>query len=183
MTPDQWQIASAISTIVQAIVVVVSLYFIWRQVQQQTRQAKQRTELTRAANAQALVGLSSPLNLELIKDPQMARFWIKGAEEYDTYSDVDKYRYRSLLIWWLILHENIFYQRQNDLLDEGIYSSWDSDLKTFIRQQRLHLRWAELKGAFQLEFSNYLEKLIAGETTRIQLGDATSIVGTNPAAT
>lgn len=162
MSIEQWQIASAFSTIVQAIVVIISVFFIWRQVQQQTKQVAQQTELTRIANTQALVGLSSPFNLELIKDAQMARFWIKGAEEFDTYSDVDKYRYKSLLIWWLILHENIFYQRQKDLLDDGIYSSWDYDLKLFVRQQHLELRWAELKRAFQKEFSNHIDRLIDG---------------------
>src|SRR5215510_597420 len=77
---NKWQIASAISTIVQGVVVIVSLIFIWRQIQLQTKQITSQTELAKAANTQALVGLSSPFNIELIKDPQMAKLWLEGAE-------------------------------------------------------------------------------------------------------
>jgi hypothetical protein len=155
-----WQIAQTIATIVQTVVVVVSLYFIWRQVQQQTKQVTQQTYLARIANVQTLVGLSSPYNLELIKDPTMARFWVEGAKKFETYDEVDKFRYKQLLIWWLILHENVFYQRQRDLLDADIYETWTRDLKFFIKKHRLDHHWPELEAAFQSDFSKYVEKLI-----------------------
>jgi hypothetical protein len=129
-----WQTAQTIATIVQTLVVVISLYFIWRQVQQQTKQVKQQTDLARIANVQSLVSLSSPYNLELIKDPNMARFWVEGAEKFETYDEVDKFRFQQLLIWWLILHENIFYQKQKNLLDEDIYATWSHDLELFIEK-------------------------------------------------
>jgi len=150
---EKWQIASAIATIVQGIVVIASLIFIWLQIQLQTNLAK-------AANTQALVALASPMNLELVKDPQMAKFWVEGAEGFENYNDVDKYRYKSLLIWWLILHENVFYQKQNGLLDDTIYSSWDYDLKDFVERQNLQLHWPRMKAYFQKDFSEHIGKLI-----------------------
>jgi TRAP-type C4-dicarboxylate transport system permease small subunit len=118
-----WQVAASIATIIQAVVVIISLWLIWRQVQQQTVQIKQQTELTKIANTQALVGLSSPFNLELIKDAQMAALWVKGAEEYDNFDEVKKYQYESLLIWWLIFLENVYYQWNKGLLDQQAYKS------------------------------------------------------------
>jgi hypothetical protein len=50
---NKWQIASAVSTIVQGVVVIVSLIFIWRQIQLQTKQISLQTELAKAANRQA----------------------------------------------------------------------------------------------------------------------------------
>lgn len=169
MDTNDWQIASAIATILQAIVVVISLYFIWRQIQQQTRQMEQQTELTRIANTQSLVSLSSPLNLELIKDPGMARFWIDGAKEFATYNNVDQYRYKSLLIWWLIFHENIFYQHQKHLLDEGIYASWNYDLTDFVQRHNLKLHWAELRPAFQADFTKHIDSLIKADGSASQV--------------
>lgn len=157
---DGWQTAQTIATIVQTLVVVISLYFIWRQVQQQTKQVTQQTDLTRIANVQSLVGLSSPYNLELIKDPNMARFWVEGAEKFETYDEVDRFRYKQLLIWWLILHENIFYQKQKNLLDEDIYATWSHDLEFFIEKHRLDHHWPKLEAAFQSEFCKYVDKLI-----------------------
>lgn len=157
---DGWQIAQTIAAIVQTLVVVISLYFIWRQVQQQTKQVTQQTDLARIANVQSLVGLSSPYNLELIKDRTMARFWVEGAEKFESYDEVDRYRFKQLLIWWLILHENIYYQNQKGLLDEDIYATWTHDLEFFIEKHRLNHYWPELEAAFQSEFCKYVDELI-----------------------
>lgn len=163
---DGWQKAQVIATIVQTFVVVISLYFIWRQVQQQTRLVTQQTHLARIANVQSLVGLSSPYNLELIKDRDMARFWVEGAEKFETYDEVDKFRHQQLLVWWLILHENVFYQKQKNLLDEDIFATWSRDLKLFIAKHRLEYHWPKLEAAFQSEFSKYVDQLIKEVTLR-----------------
>ena len=148
-----WEKAANIATVVEAIVVTVSIIFIWKQLRQQTK-------LTRIANTQALVDISSPFNLELIKDPKMAALWVRGAKDYSTFDEVGQYQYKSLLIWWLIFQENIFYQKKEGLLDEKIYASWDYDLRFFVRQQNLSERWGELKNAFQAEFRDYITGLI-----------------------
>jgi hypothetical protein len=155
-----WQIAASIATMIQAIVVMISLWLIWRQVQHQTIQIKQQTELTKIANTQALVELSSPFNLEMIKDPQMAALWVKGAEEYENFDDVKRYQYESLLIWWLIFHENIYYQWDKGLLDQEAYEALEADLKEFIKRQQLGRRWSKLKGAFQTSFVDHVTELI-----------------------
>jgi hypothetical protein len=69
-----WEKAANIATVVEAIVVAVSIIFIWKQLRQQTK-------LTRIANTQALVDISSPFNLELIKDPKMAALWVRGSKD------------------------------------------------------------------------------------------------------
>ncbi len=148
-----WAKAANIATVVESIVVVVSVVFIWIQLRLQTK-------LTRIANTQALVEISSPFNLELIKDPAMSALWIKGSKDYDSFDEVKQYQYKSLLIWWLIFQKNIFYQNQERLLDEKIYASWDYDLRFFVMHQRLGERWDELKDAFQVEFRDYVTSLI-----------------------
>jgi hypothetical protein len=149
-----WEKAANIATVVEAIVVAVSIFFIWKQLRQQTK-------LIRIANTQALVDISSPFNLELIKDPKMAALWVRGSKDYDTFDEVGQYQYKSLLIWWLIFQENIFYQRREGMLDDKTYAPWDYDLRLFITQQNLGERWSELKDAFQAEFRDYITDLIS----------------------
>jgi len=93
------QLAS-IATIIESVAVVISVFFIWREIHENTK-------LTRAVKSQSLVEISSPFNLQLIQDRKMAEFWLLGARKYADMDEVDQYRYRSLLAWWLILHENI----------------------------------------------------------------------------
>jgi hypothetical protein len=120
----------------------------------------QQTQLTKTANAQALVELSSPFNLQLIQDQDMADFWVNGHKKYDEYDEVEKYCYRSLLVWWLILHESIYYQWQSGLLDEQLYFAWAGDLEQFVVEQRLWLRWDHLKINFQEGFRSHVDALI-----------------------
>ena len=144
---------ASIAAIIEAIFVVISVYFIWREL-------RENTKLTRAANNQSLVELSSPFNMQLIQDRQMAELWVSGAKKYAQMDDVDKYRYMCLVTWWLILHENIYYQQSKGLLDHSIYKAWENDLKQFVKEQKLWLRWDKVKDNYQPEFSNYINQLI-----------------------
>jgi hypothetical protein len=90
----------------------------------------------------------------------MAALWVKGAEEYESFDEVKRYQYESLLIWWLILHENIYYQKNKRLLDKEAYAAWEADLKDFIKNQQLHRWWSKLKGVFQASFSDHVTDLI-----------------------
>src|SRR5262245_3998196 len=157
---NKWSIASGIATIVQSAVVIVSLILIWRQTQLHTKQLNLQTELAKAANTQALVGLSSPFNISLIQDPQLAKLWIEGAEEFESYGNLDKFRYENLLFWWLILHENVYYQKHKGLLDEVIYSAWEYDLRHFIERQNLPPHWNGLKNLFQREFIEHVDQVM-----------------------
>jgi hypothetical protein len=154
------QSLASIATIVEAVFVVVSVVFIWREV-------RENTKLTRAANAQSLVELSSPFNMQLIQDRYMAELWVLGSQKYSSMDAVDRYRYKSLLIWWLILHENIYYQWQSRLLDESIYRSWASDLEGFVRSQNLSQLWDELKGSFQAAFGNHVSQLVEKQKSAV----------------
>jgi len=150
MNLDSW---AAVATIVQAVFLPISLFLVWSQLRQQSR-------LTKAANTQALVELSSPFNLQLIQDRNFAQFWVQGASLFEGMDEVERYRFRSLLIWWLIFHENIFYQRQKRLIDEPTYSSWNEDLKNFVDRMNLAEHWPGLRGSFQKGFAEHVGKLV-----------------------
>ncbi len=84
-----------IAIIVQGIVIIVSLGFIFYQLRENAR-------LTRAANTQKLVELTSPFTLQLMQDRGTAELWVQGAQKYETMDSVDRERYSTLLSWWLI---------------------------------------------------------------------------------
>jgi hypothetical protein len=99
-----WEKAASIATVVEAFV-VVSIVFIWIQLRRQT-------ELTKAANNQALVEIWSPFNLQLVQDEELMRLWLKGSQNFKEADALNRRKYQSLLEWYLIFHENIFYQHR-----------------------------------------------------------------------
>lgn len=140
-------------SLIESLVVIVSVLFIWWEI-------RENRKLTKVSNTQALVELSSPFNLQLIQDRKMAEYWVLGPEMYDDMDEVEKYRYISLLTWWLILHENIFYQHKNNLLDTEVYRGWNNDLQDFARKHRLWLHWNDVKLNYKLEFSKHVSQIV-----------------------
>jgi len=146
---------NTVASIGGSLSLIVSVWLLFLEVRKNNR-------LTRAANAQALVEISSPLYMTQVQDRNMAEFCLRSARDFQSLDDVDRQRYRNLLIWWLIFHENIYYQRRQGLLDDRAFRPWSRDLLIFIEQQNLHQHWGELKHLFQDEFSDLVSHLIAG---------------------
>jgi hypothetical protein len=141
---------AALSTIAQAVLVVVSLIFIWLQV-------RQNTELAKAANAQALVEHAGSFNAMLIQDKELTRLWYsygKGLEKSE-----DKLRYRDMVVQWLIFHENIYYQYNKKLLDARIFNSWNEELKAIVNYHNLEIITPDLEAFFPGGFGRHLIEL------------------------
>src|SRR5260370_607989 len=95
-----------IAIIVQGVVIIVSLGFVFYQLRENAR-------LTRAANTQKLVELTSPFALQLMQDRSTAELWVRGAHTWDTMDRVDIERYTNLVSGWLIFYANINYHTRN----------------------------------------------------------------------
>jgi len=150
MSLEVW---GSVATIVEAVFVIVSVVFIWYEI-------RQSNKLMKAANVQTLAELVSPFNMQLIQDRQMAEFWHKGASQFDKMDEIDQGRYVDLLTWWLILHENIYYQYRKGLIDKDYYAGWSHDLETFVKTKNLRRHWESMSHAYQAEFAEHVSKLV-----------------------
>jgi hypothetical protein len=143
---------AAIAGIIESLFVVVSVVLI-------VVQLRKQTALARAANSQSMFELSSPFNLELVRDRDFARLWLQGPNAADP---VDVFRHESLITWWLLLHENIYFQWKRGLLDDEAYLPWDKDLLDFIEHANVHRIWPRIRGFYQGGFASRIESALAG---------------------
>jgi hypothetical protein len=146
-------VVEAIATVIETLVVTVSVILIWQQLKHQTKLAK-------ASNAQALVDIASPFNLLIVEDAGVAELWLKGPNEFQTFTEVQKIRYENAVIWNLMFHENVYLQNQNGLLDDYMYSAWDTDLKRFAKRQNIKQHWEKLWVAYHTDFRKHLDRII-----------------------
>lgn len=141
-----------ISTIAQAVLVIISLGFIWYQLRQSTKLAK-------AANSQALVEHAAAFNAMLIEHKELAELWYLFGKT-EAFSDAASVvRYRELLVQWLIFHENIYYQWRKGLLDSEIYNSWLEDLKFTVNNHNLALVSKDVRIFFPGKFGDHILEL------------------------
>jgi hypothetical protein len=148
-----WQDVAALATIAQAIVVIATLVFVGLQMRQQTH-------LARNANSQALVELSYPINLEILRDEKIAHLWVHGWREYSTYDDVKKYQFEVLLITILNLYANFYHQWRRGLLNKDLWLACERDIEDFLRTQHLELFWDKIKDSFDQEFKERVSLMI-----------------------
>lgn len=140
--------AIALAQIVQAAAVVASLVFV-------SLELRQSNELQRASNALRIQEMASPFNLELVRNPDFARFWLVKPDDLSRLDQTDVYRHTSLVTWWLLLHESIFYQHKKGLLDDDVFCSWQADLKSFAKKklQKGSRDWQTLRPVLDREFA------------------------------
>jgi|GEM_PF-829165 len=143
-----WETAAQISTFFQLFLLAGSVILIWWQL-------KKQTDLTRIANTQAQVALVSPFNLEIAKDPDLAKLWMVNPKEWADLNPGEKHQYESMLIWWLIFYENIFFQKQSKLLNQEIFNAWQQDLDAFIKEKHLENYWPR-PGKYNQLFVDYV---------------------------
>jgi hypothetical protein len=148
--------ATKIASIAESIFVIISVLLI-------VIQLRKQTELARAANSQKAFELSSPFNLELIRDRDFARLWLKGPDASD---ELDQFRHETLLIWWLLLHENIYYQWKRGLLEKEAYLAWEQDLRDFVERTRLAQVWPTIQKFYQKTFAVHVSEIV-GATPNI----------------
>lgn len=147
------ELGATVSTIIQAVFVVVSLYLV-------VKQLRQNTDLAKAANAQALVEHAATLNTLLMQDPELAALWYsRGKVLPDNPSKMHRERYREMLVQWLIFHENIFHQNRAGLLDPVVYQSWARDLEFTAKYHDLSVVADDLGRFFPGKFGEHLVAL------------------------
>jgi hypothetical protein len=145
---------ASIAIIVQGLLFIISIGLLWYQL-------RENTKLIRAANTQKLVELSTPFYLQLAQDRSLTELWSQAPQHIDELDELDKTRYNNLLTWWLMLHENIYHQWRNKLIDGETFSSWTRDLEYFASRQQLANRWTQLNGYFEASFAEHVTVILA----------------------
>lgn len=143
--------------IIGATIAIVELSLILVQLRQQTLMAS-------AANAQTLIELTQPMNLEIVKDPTLADLNDRGTRDYASLSALEKSRYRRLLTMYLNIQENAYIQSQNGLMLEELYRPWFDDLKR--NRSTLAAVWPELRSLFSSSFALAVDRILEGKRSR-----------------
>ncbi|HXU37713.1 MAG TPA: hypothetical protein VN937_15230 [Blastocatellia bacterium] len=145
------------SRFLQLVVVSLSAFFIWSQLSQQT-------SLTRAANSQALVNLVGPMNMELVRNAEIAELWQRHSRRSEKpleKTEVEEQQYAGLLATYLIFYENMYIQHERKLLDDDVFDGWEKDLEDLVESQPLEEYWdTDQKNYYVPAFSNHVARLL-----------------------
>lgn len=144
-----------LSQIAQAILVVISLGFIWYQLREGVRLAK-------SENARSLTEQAGAFNSLLIQNAaDLAELWYSYGRNLQQGGEIARLRYREMLVQWLIFHEYIYYQWKQKLLDDEIYRAWLLDLENVVQNHNLDVFSNGIQSVFVGDFGRHLSQLRA----------------------
>ncbi|MDQ8021540.1 MAG: hypothetical protein REI94_06845 [Moraxellaceae bacterium] len=141
---------SALSSVVQGIVVVVAVFV-------GLYQWKVQNDLARAQNFQNIAQQAAAFNTVLLENGELLELW--SSEGKGLNSDTQRRKYRELLVQWLVFHENVYHQHQRGWLDDEAYGGWQRDLEYTVQHHDLRVIGSNAVDLFPGGFGQLLEQL------------------------
>lgn len=139
-----------IGEIAGVIVVTVTLIFL-------TIQVRQNTKALRSAAAQNAHDMAEAIYHPVVTDAALADLVIRGIRDPDALTEVETARFTSFWQNGFFAMQNWFYQRQQGVLDEGIWVGWFNVLADITQTPGIRRFWAQRRHYFSDDFRTYVE--------------------------
>jgi hypothetical protein len=147
-----------VAVIVQATILVASLIAVGLQLREGNR-------LARASGLHALTTQAAEFSGQIVADEDVARLWYSRG--HDLASDLDRIRYREILIQWLLIQENVYYQSQDGLLPQPVVDGWTVALHKAVRRHNFRLIDPKFEQWFPGPFGDHIAGLIDQEAPQV----------------
>gem|GEM_PF-4763263 len=121
----------------------------------------QENRLAKAENAQAVAEQAAEFHYKIIESDTLTDIWYSFRKKPGM-TPTQRSQYRALLEQYLILQENAFIQHDSGLLDERLYRSLESDLKTALANHDLKVLGNDFDRIYTQEFVEHMKQLTAG---------------------
>jgi hypothetical protein len=144
------EIIANYAEIVGGVAVLISLVFVGLEIRRNTKSSLSQTNLT---THESMANLS----LEVGKDAQVSSLLRKGLLSFNKLDDDEEFQFLLLLTSLYRRFENVFYQNEKGLLDDGLWKGYSHSMTTNFNteggKEFLRLR----KDSFSASFVAFLE--------------------------
>ena len=147
-----WTAISAVSDILGAASVVLSLIYVAAQVRHNT------TQLSRAASADAIAGVRH-LNENIVADPALARIFSRGVEDMNALDEDGRTRFIILMLNLLKTYEDMHYQFSKGAMEPEVWHGWEELGRIYFTRPGIRHYWGERRQIFSPVFQAWMEGL------------------------
>ncbi len=122
-------------------------------------QWRQANALAKAEHLRAISEHAANFNFTIAGSETLSDVWFSYGRPSEA-TPLRRQQYRTLLIQWLIFHENLFVQHEHGLLDDDIYGSWDLDLQENLARHDLDALGMPVEAMFRTSFGRHLKEIV-----------------------
>lgn len=145
--------------IIAAIAVIASLFYV-------ARQLGQNTAMMRVSAASERMERDYELVLPVIENREFAEIWMKGGENFEDLDVVDQQRLLLFERRAIILWHHVYQLRQQGLCPDANWQEQVWVIQQIGRRQAIRVAWDTFKGAFETPFQEFVNNefaLVDGE--------------------
>jgi len=148
-----WDAVSAIGEVVGAVAVLVTLVYLAKQIQNNTREV-------RAENIQKVTDSFNAVNLTIFENDEVAELWLKGLKDYSSLSEKEKIRFDFGWLAAFRIYDSMYYQTQTGTGEAEYFVSELGTIKWFFSHKGTRDWWRSQQFAFTPGFRDYVEKAV-----------------------
>ena len=145
-----WDAIGAVAELVGATGVIASLFYLGTQIRQNTRSVK-------ASSYHAVVTNLSELSGATGRDPLTSDLVLRGRSNFDDLSRTEKMQYSLFLISLYRSYEDIFYQYEQEMIDEPVWAGWSNSMTRLFWQPGVQTWWPTWREDCHRDFRVFLE--------------------------
>lgn len=144
------QIWANVATIINSIVVVISLIYLARQV-------KISTKATKGATYQTIINGVASIEARISQDKEVARIYKVGTADPAQLDGIEKVIFNELISSYFNFYENLHFQADQDLVDKGLWKGWSKNLIDDLQKPGIAAWWDAKKGFYSDRFRKYVD--------------------------
>jgi hypothetical protein len=148
-------IIQSLTSIVQTIVVIISLWYV-------SKQARDAAKAIKGQTYQSIISAYAEIESRIAQDSEMANIYNIGRHIPEQLSPIDKIRFEQFMCSIFNFFENLYYQNENGLLDEHLWSGWHKLMESNLKETGFQDYWKDHSYFYSERFSKYIESVIGG---------------------
>ena len=148
-----WDAIAAISQVVAAIGVIISLIHLAAQIRNNTREV-------RSASFNAVTEAFNQFNLLVGQNAEVASLILRGWNDYGQLDGVEELRFDLLMLGLFRVHESVFYQSNRGTMERDLRDAENRSLVSLLSQPGVRDWWHDNPYSLTLEFRAHIERLV-----------------------
>ena len=146
-----WEAIGAIGEVIGGVAVIVSLLYLAIQIRQNSRMLK-ATALS--ATTEAYLSF----NMLLGSDPEAARVFQVGLEDFASLTEAEQRQFLNLLRACFVSYQHVYHQYENGLLDDEMWEQFLRASTHLLAIPHIAVWWEDRKSAYTPQFVQSLER-------------------------
>ncbi len=148
-----WDAIGAISEIMGAFLVLITLIYLSIQIRNNTKEVK-------SENAHRITDSFNQLNLLVASNERLAALWPKGMADYDDLSDPQKISFGFMQLAAFRIYDSLYYQIQRGTGNEQLWEGELNTIRWLFSSPGMRAWWIQQQFAFSPGFQKYIDNIV-----------------------